>query len=62
MICILYLLHYFMVGLGYSIADVLAIPVSIKIPITAVIVLLMTWSVVALIYKMIPKVAKWILG
>lgn len=58
----IYLLHYFMVGLGYSIADVLAIPVSIKIPITAVIVLLMTWSVVALIYKMIPKVAKWILG
>ena len=58
----IYLLHYFMVGVGYSFADALSIPVSIRIPITAVIVLLMTWGIVALTYRLFPKLSKWIFG
>ena len=51
-----------MVGVGYSLANVLSVPVSIRIPITAVIVLLMTWGVVALTYRLFPKLSKWIFG
>ena len=33
------MIHYFIVGLGYAIADALAIPVFLRIPVTAVILL-----------------------
>lgn len=58
----IYLVHYFIVGLGYTIADALAIPVSIKIPVTAIIVFAICWAFVALCYKLAPKNSKWIFG
>lgn len=58
----IYLIHYFVVGFGYWAADVLQIPVSIKIPVTAVIVFAISWAVVAFFYKVTPKVSKWIFG
>nr|WP_129729736.1 acyltransferase family protein [Parabacteroides goldsteinii] len=58
----IYLVHYFIVGLGYAIADILAIPISIKIPITAIIVFAICWVFVALCYKLMPKTSKWIFG
>ena len=58
----IYLIHYFVVGLGYDIADALSIPISIRIPITAVIVFIISWAFVAVFYKLSPKVSKWIFG
>ncbi|MGL5912745.1 MAG: acyltransferase [Bacteroidales bacterium] len=58
----IYLVHYFFVGLGYNIAEILSIPISIKIPITALIAFALSWVFVGIIYKAIPKVAKWIFG
>lgn len=58
----IYLVHYFVVGLGYAIADALSIPVSVKIPVTAIIVFAVSWGFVALFYKLIPKASKWIFG
>lgn len=58
----IYLVHYFVVGLGYAIADALLIPISIKIPVTAIIVFAICWAFVALCYKLIPKSSKWIFG
>lgn len=58
----IYLIHYFVVGLGYWIADVLMIPISLKIPVTAVIVFAICWAFVALCYKLSPKGSKWIFG
>lgn len=58
----IYLVHYFVVGLGYALADALFIPISIKIPITAVFVFLISWAFVALCYKLTPKTSKWIFG
>lgn len=58
----IYLAHYFVVGLGYWIADVLSIPISLKIPITATIVFVICWAFVAICYKWSPKVSKWIFG
>lgn len=58
----IYLIHYFVVGLGYRIADVLAIPISIRIPVTGIIVFCICWIVVALGFRLLPKQAKWIFG
>jgi surface polysaccharide O-acyltransferase-like enzyme len=58
----IYLIHYFVVGLGYRLAYILGIPVLIKIPITAIIVFVISWIVVSLSYKLIPKGSKWIFG
>ncbi len=58
----IYLLHYFVVGFGYWLANVVAIPVSLKIPITAAIVFLISWGIVASFYKIMPKASKWIFG
>lgn len=58
----IYLVHYFVVGLGYWIANVLSIPISLKIPVTAIIVFVICWAFVALCYKLFPKGSKWIFG
>ena len=58
----IYMLHYFIVGLGYAIVDFLAVPVSIRIPVTATITFLICWSFVAICYKVKPQYAKWIFG
>lgn len=58
----IYLVHYFVVGLGYAIATILSIPVPLKIPVTAVIVFAISWAFVALFFQFVPKAAKWIFG
>lgn len=58
----IYLIHYFVVGFGYWVADVLSIPISLKIPVTAIIVFAICWGFVALCYKLSPKGSKWIFG
>lgn len=58
----IYLVHYFIVGLGYWIAEVLSVPISLKIPVTAIIVFAICWAFVAIGYKLLPKGAKWIFG
>jgi len=51
-----------MVGFSYGIANILSIPISVKIPVTAIIAFAVSWGVVAFFYRFIPKVAKWIFG
>ncbi|MGL5682041.1 MAG: acyltransferase [Marinifilaceae bacterium] len=58
----IYLIHYFIVGIGYTISDALSLPVSLRIPISAVIVFLISWFIVAVCFKMSAKVAKWVFG
>lgn len=58
----IYMIHYFIVGFGYTIAKVLEIPVSIRIPVTAFIVFVICWILVSISYKLMPKSSKWIFG
>ena len=58
----IYMVHYFIVGFGYTIADSVGVPVSVRIPATATITFLICWGFVAIAYKMTPKYAKWIFG
>lgn len=58
----IYMAHYFVVGFGYSMADILNIPVSLRIPVTAIIAFTICWIFVAVCYKYAPKLSKWIFG
>lgn len=58
----IYLVHYFVVGLGYWIADVLQIPISLKIPVTAAIVFAICWALVSFFYRVSPKSSRWVFG
>lgn len=58
----IYLIHYFVVGLGYIVIDKMGIPISLRIPATALFVFVVAWSFVALCYKMNAKVSKWVMG
>lgn len=58
----IYMTHYFVVGFGYAIARNLAVPVSMRIPVTATIAFLLCWAFVATCYKIAPKYAKWLFG
>lgn len=58
----IYFIHYFVVGFGYWVAEVLHIPVSLKIPVTAAVVFAICWVVVGLFYRIVPGASKWIFG
>lgn len=58
----IYFVHYFIVGIGYKLSDIFQIPIQFKIPATAVIVFLISWSIVSCIYRIMPKTSKWIFG
>ena len=55
-------IHYFIVGIGYLVIDRIGVPVSMRIPATALFVFAVSWAVVSLLYKACPKVAKWVMG
>lgn len=38
------------------------IPIALQIPITGILVFILSWGIVALIYKFMPRYAKWIMG
>lgn len=56
----IYMVHYFFVGLGFSIASSLSIPVGLIVPFAAVIAFSLAWLFVAMLYRL-PG-TKWLLG
>ena len=58
----IYTVHYFAVGIGYLAIDRIDLPIFMRIPATALFVFIVSWCIVALFYKVLPKAAKWIMG
>lgn len=58
----IYMIHYFIVGVGYLAVDRMSVPVALRIPVTGVLVFFVSWGIVAAVYKVAPKYAKWIMG
>lgn len=58
----IYMIHYFIVGIGYLIIEKINIPIAFQIPITGTLVFILSWGIVSLFYRLIPKYAKWIMG
>lgn len=58
----IYMIHYFIVGIGYLIIEKINVPIAFQIPITGILVFILSWGIVSLFYRFIPKYAKWIMG
>lgn len=58
----IYLIHYVLVGLGYTLIDWLQVPVALRIPVTAMLVLFTAWGIVTAVYRKAPRLARLIFG
>ena len=58
----IYLVHYFVVGGGYALADYLQVPVLLRIPVTAIIAFVCCWGFVAACYKWTSRCSKKLFG
>lgn len=58
----IYMIHYFIVGIGYLIIEKINLPIAFHIPTTGILVFILSWGIVSLFYRFIPKYAKWIMG
>lgn len=56
----IYMVHYFYVGVGFSLVTALQIPAGWIVPLSAVIAFVLAWGTVVLIYRL--PWAKWIVG
>ena len=58
----IYMVHYFLVGPAFMIIDLFRVPIPIQIPVATSIAFAGAWLFTALVYKLIPTKAKWIMG
>ncbi len=58
----IYMVHYFLVGPSWMLVDNLHIPIPIQIPVATSLTFAFAWLFTALIYKLLPMNAKWIMG
>lgn len=58
----IYMIHYFIVGIGYLIIEKINLPIAFQIPTTGILVFILSWGIVSLFYRFTPKYAKWIMG
>lgn len=58
----IYMIHFFFTGPGVLLMRTLNIPVAIQIPLAAIVAFSVSWGIIALIYKLVGKKAKYIVG
>ncbi len=58
----IYMIHYYFVYLGYLLGQWLHVPAFMRIPFSAVVILICSWTIVALVKRFTGKWNKYILG
>ena len=59
----IYMLHYFFVGPAFWLVTACMVPVSLRVPVSAVLVLAASWSLVALLHRLLgPRLGRIVLG
>ena len=58
----IYMIHYFFVYLGFRLGDVLAIPMPLRIPFSAIIILCCSWPIVAAGKRWMGSWSKYVFG
>ena len=58
----IYMVHYFFVGLCYYIINVLGLPVPLRIPASALLILVFSWSLVYVVKKALGRKAVYLMG
>ena len=58
----IYMVHYFLVGPSFMVVDLLQVPIPVQIPVAAGITFACAWLFTAMMYKLFPVKARWIMG
>lgn len=58
----IYMVHYFFTGPSVILMRMIGIPLGLQIPLAAVVAFSISWAIVYLIYKIVGKKAKYIVG
>jgi len=58
----IYMVHYFLVGPSFMLIDLLHVAIPLQVPVAASFTFAFAWLFTALVYKVLPKQAKWIMG
>ena len=58
----IYMVHYFVVGPFFLLIGPSEIPIPLQVPLMAVCIFLCSWAFTALLYKLMPHKAKYIMG
>lgn len=58
----IYMVHYFLVGPSFMIVDFLRIPIPLQIPVATSLTFAFAWLFTALVYRILPTKAKWVMG
>lgn len=58
----IYMAHYFLVGPGFMVVDLLRIPIPLQIPVATTVAFGAGWLLTAGIYRLLPSKAKYLMG
>jgi len=58
----IYMVHYFLVGPSFMIVDLLQVSIPLQVPVATTLTFAFAWIFTALIYKLLPSKAKYIMG
>lgn len=58
----IYMVHYFLVGPSFMIVDLLQVAIPLQVPVATTLTFAFAWLFTALIYKLLPSKAKYIMG
>ena len=58
----IYMVHYFFTGPGVVLMRALHVPVALQIPAAAVVAFAISWLIVASIYRLMGKNARYVVG
>ena len=58
----IYMIHYFFVRLGYDVGAWLHIPTALRIPFSALIILACSWSIIAIVKRLMGKRSVYFVG
>lgn len=58
----IYMIHYYFVYTGFCVGEWLGIPAPLRIPFSAVVILVCSWSIVAMLRHLMGKSARYLLG
>ena len=58
----IYMVHYFLVGPAFLLIGNFNLPIPLQVPVMAILIFLCAWGFTALMYRILGRKARWIMG
>ena len=58
----IYMVHYFLVGPAFLLIGNFNLPIPLQVPVMAILIFLCAWGFTALMYRLLGRKARWIMG